>query len=46
VCREAGAPVTDVSERSLEVAHADVRRRLVASATPALLDLLLAEARR
>jgi fructose-1,6-bisphosphatase/inositol monophosphatase family enzyme len=46
MCREAGAPVTDVGERSLDVADADVRRRLVASATPALLDLLLAEARR
>jgi fructose-1,6-bisphosphatase/inositol monophosphatase family enzyme len=46
MCREAGAPVTDVSGRSLDVADADVRRRLVASATPALLDVLLAEARR
>jgi myo-inositol-1(or 4)-monophosphatase len=46
VCREAGAPVTDVDGRSLDVAAADARRRLVAASTPALLDLVLAEARR
>lgn len=45
ICREAGAPVADASGRDLVAADADVRRRLVAAGTQALLDLLLRETR-
>jgi fructose-1,6-bisphosphatase/inositol monophosphatase family enzyme len=43
VCREAGACVVDAERRELVTVDPDVRRRLVAACTPALLDVLLAE---
>jgi len=46
VCREAGALVVDVDDRSLDVPDGDARRRVVGAATAPLLKLLLAEARR
>jgi myo-inositol-1(or 4)-monophosphatase len=38
VCREAGAPVVDAGGQELVVADADIRRQLLAAATPALLE--------
>ncbi len=40
VCREAGAEVIDVAGRELVVLDADVRRQILAAATPALLEEL------
>jgi myo-inositol-1(or 4)-monophosphatase len=42
VCREAGAHVRDVHDRPLEVSDPDVRRQLIAGATPELVDTLIA----
>ena len=42
VCREAGAEVVDVAGRELVVLDADVRRQILAAATPALLEELRA----
>jgi len=38
VCREAGAPVVDAHDSELVVTDPEVRRQLVAAATPDLLD--------
>lgn len=40
ICREAGAEVVDVAGRELVVTDPDVRRQLLAAATPALLEEL------
>jgi len=42
ICREAGAEVVDAAGRELVVADPDVRRQLLAAATPALLEELRA----
>lgn len=42
ICREAGAEVVDVAGRELVVVDPDVRRQLLAAATPALLEQLRA----
>ncbi|MCA1845132.1 MAG: hypothetical protein LC792_18450 [Actinobacteria bacterium] len=42
ICREAGAEVVDAAGRELVVADPDVRRQLLAAATPALLEDLRA----
>jgi myo-inositol-1(or 4)-monophosphatase len=40
ICREAGAEVVDLTGRELVVADPDIRRQLLAAATPALLEQL------
>ncbi len=42
ICREAGAEIVDASGRELVVADSDVRRQVLAAATPALLEELRA----
>jgi fructose-1,6-bisphosphatase/inositol monophosphatase family enzyme len=42
ICREAGAELVDAAARELVVTDPDVRRQLLAAATPALLEELRA----
>jgi fructose-1,6-bisphosphatase/inositol monophosphatase family enzyme len=42
ICREAGAEIVDAAGRELVVADADIRRQILAAATPALLEDLRA----